>query len=518
MSVKLINIFNSLKNPAKSLYSKYNGEEFLIDTELLSNESNFYRRNVLYICNSSLLNKIDNESISKCSLLILKDEPYNIDNFINKNISILEYKSNISSKDLLKDIKEMFINDYILLDNSAILLDALVKEKKLEEIVEIGSELVQNPVIVVDSGFKVLANSDITKIAEPFWVRNIKMGYCSYEFISTVKKIKSFKESSNSNKPFIAICDQSPIRKLISKIVINKNIVGFIVILESNEKFIDNTYEVAELLSNIVSESFKKDSLYKNSRGLMYENLITDILENKILDEKVLKERLRTLKLKNNLQLMLIEISSYNTSNTSSNYLKKSLEEIFPENKSLFYEKYILILVDFNENTYMDYKENKKLIKILKDQEIIIAISPKFYDVLEINNFYNQCKDTLNFISKLNLDGNIFYYDELKFYHMLYKIFPNENLLTFCSDKLKNLIDYDSTNQTDYFNTLKVYLESDKNAIKASERLYIHRNTINYRLNKIKEISAINLNDTDESFRLAMSIKILDFVDKFKSS
>ncbi len=61
------------------------------------------------------------------------------------------------------------------------------------------------------------------------------------------------------------------------------------------------------------------------------------------------------------------------------------------------------------------------------------------------------------------------------------------------------------------FLTLKTYIEEDKNSIETSNKLFIHRNTTNYRLNKIKEITNIDLNNGDELFRITMSIKYWNF-------
>ena len=82
----------------------------------------------------------------------------------------------------------------MVLQNSADFLNALTSDRGLNYIINISSEVLQNPIILIDSCFKVLAHSDIKYITEPFWIRNINLGYCSYEFISEVNKIKSFRE------------------------------------------------------------------------------------------------------------------------------------------------------------------------------------------------------------------------------------------------------------------------------------------------------------------------------------
>ena len=152
----------------------------------------------------------------------------------------------------------MFIEDYVILESSAILLNALTKDRGLNYIINISSKVLKNPIILVDSSFKILAHSNIEYITEPFWIRNINLGYCSYEFISEVNKIKSFKNAPNSIDPFLVMCKESPIKKLVSKVLIDGNLVGYVVILENIEKFTNTTYEIIKILSNVISEELKK--------------------------------------------------------------------------------------------------------------------------------------------------------------------------------------------------------------------------------------------------------------------
>lgn len=60
---------------------------------------------------------------------------------------------------------------------------------------------------------------------------------------------------------------------------------------------------------------------------------------------------------------------------------------------------------------------------------------------------------------------------------------------------------YDRENQTDLLRTLRVYLENDCNAQKCGRLLFLHRNSLVYRVHRIQEISGCDLsNPTERSF------------------
>ena len=59
---------------------------------------------------------------------------------------------------------------------------------------------------------------------------------------------------------------------------------------------------------------------------------------------------------------------------------------------------------------------------------------------------------------------------------------------------------HDEENQTQYMETLRVYLEQHLSATQAARELFIHRSTFLYRLDRIREILQSDLDDPEEIF------------------
>lgn len=64
---------------------------------------------------------------------------------------------------------------------------------------------------------------------------------------------------------------------------------------------------------------------------------------------------------------------------------------------------------------------------------------------------------------------------------------------------------YDHQNQTDLLRTLKIYLENDCNAQKCGRLLFLHRNSLVYRVHRIQEITGCDLSDPVERSYLRIS-------------
>ena len=79
-----------------------------------------------------------------------------------------------------------------------------------------------------------------------------------------------------------------------------------------------------------------------------------------------------------------------------------------------------------------------------------------------------------------------------------------------CVSALYKLQDYDKENNTELYQTLHVFLRMERNLLKTSTELFIHRSTLSYRLKRISKITGIDLDDPRERLRLLLSFYMLE--------
>ena len=65
-------------------------------------------------------------------------------------------------------------------------------------------------------------------------------------------------------------------------------------------------------------------------------------------------------------------------------------------------------------------------------------------------------------------------------------------------EPLKPLLEYDRTHKSDHVDTLESYLKHNGSIQAVSEEMFTHRNTVIYRMNKIKELLGTDLEQTEE--------------------
>ncbi|MHB9033735.1 MAG: helix-turn-helix domain-containing protein [Anaerolineae bacterium] len=119
-----------------------------------------------------------------------------------------------------------------------------------------------------------------------------------------------------------------------------------------------------------------------------------------------------------------------------------------------------------------------------------------------------QAIDSLDLGKHLQDAAGPFFYDELGLYRLLIHLRGTDEMQRFYHETIGSLVEYDTRHKTDLLHTLAVFFEQNANASQASRALFVHRNTLNYRLQRIGEITGLNLEDPEARMAFQIALKI----------
>ncbi len=83
---------------------------------------------------------------------------------------------------------------------------------------------------------------------------------------------------------------------------------------------------------------------------------------------------------------------------------------------------------------------------------------------------------------------------------------PNE-LQRFYDETVEPLVAYDEQYETELVRTLEAFLEADGNVAGTAQRLFTHRHTIYYRLERVRELSGHDVSSSDGREKLSLGLK-----------
>lgn len=83
---------------------------------------------------------------------------------------------------------------------------------------------------------------------------------------------------------------------------------------------------------------------------------------------------------------------------------------------------------------------------------------------------------------------------------------PGE-LRRFYAETIEPLVDYDTQYETDLVHTVETFLAADGNVAGAAQRLFTHRHTVRYRLERVKDLTGLDCSSTDGREKLSLGLK-----------
>ncbi len=116
---------------------------------------------------------------------------------------------------------------------------------------------------------------------------------------------------------------------------------------------------------------------------------------------------------------------------------------------------------------------------------VSVATGCTVTDPSNLHQTYQEAQDAMVVGRALYTPGFCVRYDDLGFYRLLFEV-PTERLERYCDDILGPLLEYDRRRNGSLVKTLDVYLGCGCNSARAARQLYVHYNTLRYRLSQIK--------------------------------
>jgi purine catabolism regulator len=121
---------------------------------------------------------------------------------------------------------------------------------------------------------------------------------------------------------------------------------------------------------------------------------------------------------------------------------------------------------------------------------------------------WGKARRTLEMCRVFGLEGEWFDYGRLGVYSLLDLIPDGPELSEFKDRFLHPLKEYDTKHETLLIPTLKAYFQCNANVRRTAETLFTHYNTVVYRLDRVRDILGLDLENADDRLQLQIAIKL----------
>lgn len=168
------------------------------------------------------------------------------------------------------------------------------------------------------------------------------------------------------------------------------------------------------------------------------------------------------------------------------------------------------VLNDFSDDEIESIAE-----KIQSEKERYISVNKLYVAVSKTNNKLKSLPKTYQIVLRMlrlavRADITPMFYDRLEVKKLILAVDDISLLESIYNENLKKLEVYDRDNGTDYMSFLRLYLKYDGSVQRVAQETFVHRNTINYQIAKIKKILGNNLKTFEERFKIILAFEVRD--------
>lgn len=186
--------------------------------------------------------------------------------------------------------------------------------------------------------------------------------------------------------------------------------------------------------------------------------------------------------------------------------------------KVIVFELEEKILLVFRQTSEKEVEKN--LEKVMKNYQCMLRKEENSYTGIGqctknmkcISKSYNQANGVLKLQKSRNQGQIIQCYSKLGLYKLLLAMDDKELEKEYYMETLGLLIKHDESSDSNYCQVLECYLKHSGSVKDTAEELYVHRNTINSKINKIEELTGMDLSELDTRVRFKIAFLIQEIL------
>lgn len=393
----------------------------------------------------------------------------------------------------------------------------------LFQIATIASQMIQNPVILLDSNFQLLSYYDLPENPYPL-----------EDYLRFKERERVFPRIFTDTFPTITEAFSLSIKReyvkgdltIITRIIpiAHSHIIyGYVVVWRTGPKLNSIDYVALESAAQTAALERIKTRQMIESQNKQRDDFYDDLIQGRIISNNALKSMAKIYGLNPNNAHLIVVFQAVGASEDLLRDMATDIDDV------LIIKNRTARLVIRNETVFMFLPLNADELQLsdvspiirelilnmhvaiqrrIPKQSIVIGVSNLCDDLAEIPRSVNIALDVIQISAKLQLTPPVYFFVDLISYHLIDSSVSEDLMVQYFKQTLGELHDYDYKHHSDLLNTLNQYFLSLGNVSLTAKRLFIHRNTIIYRLEKIKEILQTDLRDAEKNFNYQMGLKM----------
>ncbi|MBQ0065554.1 MAG: helix-turn-helix domain-containing protein [Firmicutes bacterium] len=412
------------------------------------------------------------------------------------------YQNKVNKYELFDEIQDVFIQ----FENwNQQVQKEIVKHKNIVSLSNEIGLMLQNPIALFDLSFRLIGTAGSIPSKEKLnreWLDIVEHGLAPVDSYNIPDQDIYF-FAKHKKEIYIPAGNPYGNTDLFANIYVNHELFGIVAITNLIQEISDGEKAVLSIVRDYYELYFSLSFKEKNNYNVIHYYL-QQLLDNKSIPFEALEYHLHKANWDTNTiykLACLCHISDEYINQAQIEYAYSRILRRCKDNICFIFQNNIVILYDSNEYSLHSLKE--EIIKL----NLCCGISFVYNDIMDIRIAYQQALVSIEYGRKYKKE-DILWDFEMTYAHTLkHALADKKDFLI--HPMIKTLSNYDALNNTNFIQILKTYILSGGNSKKTAELLYMHRNTLLYKLEKIESILNIKLSDLQETSREIILYSIL---------
>lgn len=149
----------------------------------------------------------------------------------------------------------------------------------------------------------------------------------------------------------------------------------------------------------------------------------------------------------------------------------------------------------------------------LNEIEYTLNIGETCENISKLQKSFHETSKTNSVLEHINRKNEIVFYDEIGFYRMLMSYENTAPMQRFANEVLNPIIQYEKKAHTQLMETMWAYFECDCNLQRTADKLFSHKNTVKYRLQRVEQLTGRSFTNRYQSQELYNALMIYYFLE-----
>ena len=368
-------------------------------------------------------------------------------------------------------------------------LDDFMNKDDLDLLVRDAGQLFACPVMVVDMAFHAIAWHCPADFEDAPLTSSIERGSLSYE-------TGSFLAGSDAQARFVTLPD-SPHRRRFSLLVTGGAPVGYLILVDVNDRLEREEPQLFQAVESALAKQLMLETGRGGSMQTPEESVLQHLLEGRFTDEALFELQIAGAGLKYLAprRIALVNLELYRGTNWSENALRSTILDYFPMSKPMVHDGGVMF--------FLNSDPDMGLFRNLADQfNLRVAISAPIGRLFNLPTVYGDTRALLEALLPRMPHPFAVLAEPYRGWMMLRRLAETPELAL---PAVRALGEHDRAEGTLYCLTLYTYLACHHSLQETCARLYTHRNTVLYRMRKLREDFDIPLDDPAQHLALLAS-------------